>query len=102
MDPWELEYNKSKYQNVQDKIAELGDRIKVYTFDNILKSGEENYVEAPELSPNTIFTLSYTSGTTGKPKGAMISHKNVISAITNDGCIVRKEETQIVTLCYLP
>lgn len=102
MDPWELEYFKSKYQNVQDKIAQLGDRIKVYTFDNILKSGEENHVEAPELSPDTIFTLSYTSGTTGKPKGAMISHKNVISAITNEGCIVRKEEIQLVTLCYLP
>ncbi len=32
---------------------------------------------------DTIFTLSYTSGTTGRPKGAMVSNGNALSALRN-------------------
>ena len=33
--------------------------------------------------PNDIYTISYTSGTTGNPKGALITHSNFLSAISN-------------------
>ena len=50
---------------------------------------------------NSIFTLSYTSGTTGTPKGAMISNQNMISAMVN--CLYGIEITMNdVVINYLP
>ena len=32
----------------------------------------------PEVGPEDVYMLSYTSGTTGDPKGVMLTHKAVI------------------------
>jgi long-chain acyl-CoA synthetase len=34
-----------------------------------------------EVTPDDLATIVYTSGTTGKPKGAMITHKNIMAVI---------------------
>jgi long-chain acyl-CoA synthetase len=38
------------------------------------------------MEPDDDATIFYTSGTTGKPKGAIISHRNIISNIFNAMC----------------
>jgi len=52
--------------------------------------------------PNDIYTVSYTSGTTGNPKGALLTHSNFLSAISNlakNQVILTNDD---VYLSYLP
>ena len=40
---------------------------------------EAETLELPELDPNKLASIVYTSGTTGNPKGVMLSHRNILS-----------------------
>ncbi|RFU81918.1 amp-dependent synthetase ligase [Trichoderma arundinaceum] len=50
-----------------------------------LNSPREESILLPSVSPYDIVYISFTSGTTGQPKGACISHANVRSAIRYQG-----------------
>ncbi|HML12649.1 MAG TPA: AMP-binding protein, partial [Xanthobacteraceae bacterium] len=61
------------------------------------------YVEAEiaKGAPNDIALFAYTSGTTGRPKGVMLSHANLIGA---GEAFIKSEDVRIDDewLCYLP
>ena len=50
---------------------------------NIWAEGDANAVALPELGPDDLATVLYTSGSTGYPKGAWSDHRGVVSGTMN-------------------
>lgn len=56
-----------------EHLGTLGDR----SYELFLRGGEDRLVDL-EVGPDDVAFIIYTSGTTGKPKGAALTHGNVI------------------------
>jgi len=56
--------------------------VNVYSMDEIIAKGKESQVAVSPPAPEDTAVIMFTSGTTGNPKGVVITHANLICAIT--------------------
>ena len=78
-----------KHIVVIDKIMEsfkskaTGFGFKVHTIEEVERLGRASPREPLKPRPRDLAVICYTSGTTGSPKGAMLSHENIISNLSS-------------------
>jgi len=103
-----MPYIKKKLSILLGKMpkAKLPKDEPVYFFEKLNKNEKKiNYPEANVNVKEDIATLSYTAGTTGMPKGAPLTHFNVVAnlvqTVSFSGDVFDSKDTEYL-LAYLP
>lgn len=75
--------------------------VKIISYSKLLHQGQSNLQEFCPPRPEDIATICYTSGTTGTPKGAVLTHGNLIANIAG-ASLCNKFYPSDVYISYLP
>ncbi|KAE9550027.1 hypothetical protein FO519_006755 [Halicephalobus sp. NKZ332] len=81
--------------------------IQLHLFEEIRRLGETSLVDDIPPRPDDLFIICYTSGTTGNPKGVMLTHRNVCANCAAFVKIMRDFNVDVINtnqiiVSYLP
>mgnify|MGYP002715270059 CR=1 FL=1 len=75
----------------------------VITLDEVIDLGNKSEPHKSIPRPEDVACIMYTSGSTGAPKGVILTHANLVATIAGCTMLMRKYVTNKDTmLCYLP
>src|SRR5918993_1169940 len=78
----------AEHPDLQEKLAGAGLDARLWRYGEVFEltdeqSEDERIALLPaKVSPNAVASLIFTSGTTGQPKGVMLSHKNLTNMVS--------------------
>ncbi|KAL0312462.1 UNVERIFIED_CONTAM: Long chain acyl-CoA synthetase 4 [Sesamum radiatum] len=88
----------------KDEVEKFG--VAIYSWDEFLSLGENKDFDLPVKKKTDICTIMYTSGTTGDPKGVMISNNSIVTLIAGVKRLLESVNESLtvndVYLSYLP
>ncbi|XP_044477740.1 4-coumarate--CoA ligase 2-like [Mangifera indica] len=103
-----------KLRDSNEKVPKIGEDFKVITVDeppencihfSALSEANENQIPQVSIDPDDAVALPFSSGTTGLPKGVILTHKSLITSVAQQ---VDGENPNLyfkdsdVVLCVLP
>lgn len=95
-----LQHTQLRHLIAFDLDADAPRPAQVLAFDDLLVDGSRRTLQACEIHPGELSTIAYTSGTTGHPKGAMLSHQSIVlnTAMTSTLHMRTEDDTVVSAL----
>ena len=81
-DPLGFPFNKlvEKKVRASGMMTDVPDSPGIWAFDNLIETSAPN-PPSIDISPDDVVIFQYTGGTTGSPKAAMLTHRNLMSNV---------------------